>query len=584
MNRIVLYLRKNMVIVMKVSPKRMMCGLVCGLTLIAALWLIPGSTRPAHAGPIYTSIVGKVTDEQQQPIAGATIEVFAGDNLLHEVESQENGLFAVDLDATIVPGGLNVEITRSHFESVSYEASEDDIALLLDGGVLNLHTFVLERRITAGFWVATITFAVVLALIAFEVLHNTTATLLGVGVVFVASFILTPLWPDLYVFDFERALTFIDFEVIFLIMGMMIVIGIIEGTGVFQWLTYRAYQISRGRAEILVIILMIITSIASALLDNVTTMLLMTPITLQIALALGINPLSLLLPEVLASNVGGISTLVGTPTNIMIGSFADISFTDFLINLTPGVLVALVGLAVYVEWRYRDQYKAASARVSPKLEKKLAEEAQITGKNRITLIKSGIVFVGMLILFVVGEQFHLVPAVTALIGATAMLIWVDPDVESMLRAVDWTTLVFFMTLFILVGAVREVGMMSFVAMFISGLVGGKLSLGMIIIVWLGALISMMIANIPFTAAMLPVIGFLTRTIPGAESKALFYSLSVGSAMGGNGSLIGASANVVTAGISGKAGYKITFVDFFKVGFPSMLITVAIGMGWLLIRF
>jgi Na+/H+ antiporter NhaD/arsenite permease-like protein len=220
--------------------------------------------------------------------------------------------------------------------------------------------------------------------------------------------------------------------------------------------------------------------------------------------------------------------------------------------------------------------------VSPTLQKKLAEDAQI--KDPSTLIKSGIVFAGMLVLFVTGERFHLVPAVTALMGATAMLLWVNLDVERMLRAVDWTTLVFFMALFILVGAVREVGLMSILAEGIGSLIGGRLGAGMILLVWLGALLSMVIANIPFTAAMLPVVAFLTRTVPGAESKALFYSLSVGSAMGGNGSLIGASANVVTAGISERGGYPITFVHFLRVGFPSMVITVAVGMVWLLIRF
>jgi Na+/H+ antiporter NhaD/arsenite permease-like protein len=284
----------------------------------------------------------------------------------------------------------------------------------------------------------------------------------------------------------------------------------------------------------------------------------------------------------MASNVGGISTLVGTPTNIMIGSFAGIQFNDFLTNLTPGVVMALIGLVIYVEWLYRKQYRAAAERVSPALAQKLAEDAQISDPT--TLVKSGIVFAGTLALFVMGERFHLVPAVTAMIGATAMLLWVNLDVESMLRAVDWTTLVFFMALFMLVGAVREVGLMSFLATWMGGLIGGKLGLGMVILAWMGAFLSMVIANIPFTAAMLPVVSFLTNTVPGAESKALFYSLSVGSAMGGNGSLIGASANVVTAGIAERANYPITFVHFLKVGFPAMLVTVAIGTGWLLIRF
>jgi len=553
-------------------------GLVCGLVVGLSLALAPVLAQGEMSHP---SVTGRVVDSQGQPVSGAKIEVTDGDErILAETESQEDGAFVVDLEQEA--DSIVVVVSRAHFREARFPIDTREMGTLMAGEAIRLPDITLQRQVTAGFWVASGTFVVILLLIALERLHNTTAALLGVGVVFVASFILTPLWPGLFIFDFERALTYIDFEVIFLVMGMMIVIGIIEGTGIFQWLTYKAYQISRGRVEILVVILMLITSVASALLDNVTTMLLMTPITLEIALALGVNPLSLLLPEVMASNVGGISTLVGTPTNIMIGSFAGIQFNDFLTNLTPGVVMALIGLVIYVEWLYRKQYRAAAERVSPALAQKLAEDAQISDPT--TLVKSGIVFAGTLALFVMGERFHLVPAVTAMIGATAMLLWVNLDVESMLRAVDWTTLVFFMALFMLVGAVREVGLMSFLATWMGGLIGGKLGLGMVILAWMGAFLSMVIANIPFTAAMLPVVSFLTNTVPGAESKALFYSLSVGSAMGGNGSLIGASANVVTAGIAERANYPITFVHFLKVGFPAMLVTVAIGTGWLLIRF
>lgn len=190
----------------------------------------------------------------------------------------------------------------------------------------------------------------------------------------------------------------------------------------------------------------------------------------------------------------------------------------------------------------------------------------------------------MLVLFVIGEQFHMLPAVPALMGATVLLIWIRPDIEAMIEAVDWTTLVFFMSLFIVVGGIQEVGLISMIADVIARMVGDSLLLTMLAVTWLSALFSMVIANIPFTAAMLPVIAFLTATVPGAESKVLFYCLSVGAAMGGNGSLIGASANMVTAGISEAAGYPITYSYFIKKGFPALLITVALAMVWLLIRF
>jgi Na+/H+ antiporter NhaD/arsenite permease-like protein len=212
----------------------------------------------------------------------------------------------------------------------------------------------------------------------------------------------------------------------------------------------------------------------------------------------------------------------------------------------------------------------------------LAERGRITEPDHLK--KAGVVGAGMIVLFVMGEQIHLLPAVTALIGATALLVWIRPDIEEMIEAVDWTTLVFFITLFICVGAIKEVGLISLIADFIGRLVGDSLVLAMLVVIWFSAVLSTAIANIPFTAAMLPVVGYLTLTIPGAESKVLFYCLSVGSAMGGNGSLIGASANMVTAGIAERAGHPITYVYFFKKGFPALLVTVALTTVWLLLRF
>jgi Na+/H+ antiporter NhaD/arsenite permease-like protein len=374
----------------------------------------------------------------------------------------------------------------------------------------------------------------------------------------------------------------VDFDVIFLVMGMMIVIGVIEDTGIFQWLAYQAYRLSRGRVWLLVTILMVITSIASALLDNVTTMLLMAPITIQIALTLSINPLSLLIPEILASNVGGISTLIGTPTNILIGSYAGLGFNDFVVNLTPGVLVAQAALTVYVVLRYRKEYQAAGGRLSDAMRERLRESGRIT--EPVKLRKAGLIFGVMLVFFVIGDTIHLVPAVTAIIGAVAMLLWVAPDVEEMLKVVDWTTLMFFIALFIAVGALQEVGLISLIAAGIGNLVGDNLTVTILVLVWSAALLSGVIDNIPFAATMLPVVAFLTRTVPGAESQVLWYGLSIGAAMGGNSSLIGASPNLVTAGIAERAGFRITYLEFLKIGLPATLITVAVGVLWLFIRF
>lgn len=571
----------------RILTARRLAGLLISVAVLLYLAALPGhaqeaggsTTRPVN-GP---TITGILVDPQQQPVQGALVEILAGEQeeLVAETETQANGSFTVVVPPESLESELKVVIERSHFQGVHYDLKESDLTTMREDGILVLPVGELNRRITLGFWIAAIAFVGMLALVALEMLHNTLAVLAGVAVLFVSSYLGAAVYPDLFIFDFDRSLVYVDWNVIFLVMGMMIVIAVVEGTGVFQWLAFFAFRISRGRPWLLVIVLMIITAIASAFLDNVTTMLLMTPITIQIALALEMTPLPLLMPEVMASNVGGIATLVGTPTNILIGSYADISFASFLTNLTPGVLMAMIALAIYVQIIYRKSYRHVAA-VSPELEARLRENSRITEPEELK--KAGWVGLGMLILFLMGEQIHLVPAVTALLGATALLLWIRPDVEEMIEAVDWTTLVFLMSLFIVVGGIQEVGLIGYIAQGIGRVVGTNLTLAMIMITWLGALMSMVIANIPFTAAMLPVVGFLSARIPGAQGNMLFFALSVGSAMGGNGSLIGASANMVTAGIAERVGYPMTYIDFLKQGFPAMIVTVAVGTVWLLFHF
>jgi Na+/H+ antiporter NhaD/arsenite permease-like protein len=311
-------------------------------------------------------------------------------------------------------------------------------------------------------------------------------------------------------------------------------------------------------------------------------MLLMTPISLQIGLALGINPLALIIPEVLASNVGGISTLIGTPTNILIGAYAGIGFSDFLINQTVGVVLALVVMAGYVLFHYRQEWRKQSGGISPRLYAMLEENARLEDPQ--ALWKSGLVFLLVMVGFVIGERYHVVPAVPALVGATVLLIWLKPDVHEMIKAVDWTTLVFFMALFVVVGAVQEVGLISLIATGMSRLVGENVVLAILMIVFGVGTLSIGIANIPLAASMLPVVEFLTGSIPGAGSQVLYYALSMGAAMGGNGLLVGAEANLVTAGITRQAGSPISFAEFLKVGLPVTYLTLAAGCLWLLLRF
>ncbi|HEX9597048.1 MAG TPA: ArsB/NhaD family transporter [Anaerolineales bacterium] len=554
------------------------------LALFALILVLPLPTVNAapEAQELSWLINGQLLSPQGQPIEAATISAIVpgAEEPLAETESQEDGGWVLRLDQ-LDGNPPTIEIAHAHYVDQSLRVDADSYERLIQSGGLSLGEQVLERQITPGFWAATIIFVAVLLLIAFEKLHNTTAALAGLSAVFLVTYVFDNLWPGYYIFSFERALTYINWEVIFLVMGMMIVIAVIERTGIFQWMAFQAYRLSRGRTWLLVLILMLITAVASALLDNFTTMLLMAPISLQIGLALSIDPLALIIPEIMASNVGGISTLIGTPTNILIGAYANIGFSDFLLDQTPGVVAALILMGAYVLYHYRHEWSKHAGGISTTLYERLETNGRIRDPHALSI--SGIVFVLILAGFVVGESYHVVPAVPALIGATLLLLWLKPDVHAMIQAVDWTTLVFFMALFIVVGAIQEVGLLGFVAQWMADVIGGNLPLGILVMVFGVGIFSIAVANIPLAASFLPIAEFLSGSIPGA-GKALYYALSMGTAMGGNGFLISAEANLVTAGITRQADNPISFAEFMKVGLPVTFLTLLAGFLWLLIRF
>ena len=569
-----------------VKSTLLLSGMAAAIILLLLTGFAPLSLAQAQSGQMEPMITGLVLDSHNQPVEGATVSLLntlsgASGADLPSAVTQHDGTYSLLVKAQL-PASTILIIQHPHFQTAAVALGVQTLEPLRAGGEVAAPHVVLKRNVNASFWISTIVFAFVLALIALGKLHNTLSSLLGASILFLISYLVGSYFPDFYIFDFAGAIRYVNWNVIFLIMGMMIVIAVVERTGLFQWLAFHAFQMSRGRAWVLLIILMLVTGITSAFLDNVTTMLLVTPITIEIALAMGTNPLALLMPEVFASNLIGISTLIGTPTNILIGSFAHISFTDFLVNLTPGVLISFTGLVIYSLLIYQTDLRKARESVSESLLQRLEDRSRIT--QPLQLRKAGVVGLFMLLLFIFGEHIHLLPSVVALMGATALMVWIRPDVEEMIEAVDWTTLVFFISLFIVVGAVQEVGLISLIADYIGRLVGSNLMLALVAVVWISALLSTVIANIPFTAAMLPVVGFLTASIPGADTKVLFFCLSVGSAMGGNGSLIGASANMVMAGISDRAGYRITYGYFLKKGFPALLLTVALATVWLLVRF
>ena len=541
---------------------------------------IEALTSPLEPGnPL---LIGSVHNRQEQAIANASVVALpaAGREVIAEDLTDINGHFILPLPRNL-PSAVIVEISHDHYRPESITLADTDLANLRNGNPAVLSPTVLSRNLGLAFWIATLIFVGVLGLMATGRQKNTLAALIGVVSLFAFSYIGGAVRSDLAVFDFPGALLYVDWNVIFLIMGMMIVVAVAKETGIFQWLAFKSYQLSGGRRWLLMVILMTVTGITSSLLDNVTTMLLMAPISVQIAMGLGMNPLSLLIPEVLASNVFGISTLIGTPTNILIGSYARISFSDFVWNLTPGVILAMAGLIAYSEWQYRRELAKGDGAPDDLLQR-LSEQGKIRKPEELQ--KTAWVGVLMLALFLLGGHIHLLPSVTALFGATVLLAWIKPDLDKMIEAVDWSTLLFFIAIFIVVGAVQEVGAIGYVADGMGWLVGRNLLQSMLAVIWIGAMLSTVIANIPLTAAMLPVIGHLSATVPGAESKVLFYCLAVGSALGGNGSLIGASANMVTAGIAARVGYPITYAHFLKRGLPAVFITAGLATLWLVLRF
>ena len=561
--------------------------LLFAVMLVCSLWFaLPKLVRADEVDPldIEWEVVGNLVNAQGQPVEGALIEALVVQNgeevVVAEDESQEDGSWALALQE--VPASMQVRISRAHYGSQTLTFTDEELGLLRESGSLLTSTLVLERELNAAFWASAAVFVFVLLVIASERLHSTTASLAAMSAIFLISFVGGSISPDWFIFDFETALSYINWEVIFLVMGMMIIIAVLERTGLFQWTAFQAYRLSGGRSWLLVLILIAVTAIASALLDNFTTMLLMTPISLQIALAIGINPFALIIPEVLASNVGGISTLIGTPTNIVIGAYANIGFSDFLINQTLGVLLALAALAGFVLFFYRKEWKKTSGGISERLYELLKKNGQIRDKDG--LIKSAIVFALVMVGFVLGERIHLVPAVPALIGATLLFVWLRPDVNETIEAVDWTTLVFFMSLFIVIGAVQEVGLISVIAAAMGRLVGDSLILAIVLVTFGVGTLSTAIANIPLAASMLPVVEFLSGSLPGASNKVLYYALSMGAAMGGNGLVIGAEANLVTSGITEQAGHPISFKEFMRIGLPVTYITLAVGTLWLIVRF
>jgi Na+/H+ antiporter NhaD/arsenite permease-like protein len=432
--------------------------------------------------------------------------------------------------------------------------------------------------------ISTGIFIVVFIMISFHLLHETAAALLGAVAVFLVTYIGGTYNPEIKLLTFEDAMMVVDWNVIFLIMGMMIFMAILDETNAFKWLAYRLYLAAKGNVWAIAVALIFLTGITSALLNDVTAILMIAPLSIQIAAAIGLNPIVIVIPEVLASNIGGAATLIGDPPSTIVGSHIGISFGDYLINMAPVAIICMFALLGANWLQYRKTYADAKRKVSAALTEQLASEAQIT--NRATLFKALVIALFTFIGFFIADSFdHMPPGIVALSGATFLIIWVRPDMHRMLREVDWTTLLFFIGLFIVVGGMEASGVIEWLASRIIIFAGDSLDRAALLIAWVGGIASGIVANIPFTVAALPVVDYLTANIPGgSESRIIYWALILGADFGGNATYLGSAPNIVAIGLLAQAGIRLTFVRFARDGVPVTLLTLVIATLWLLLRY
>ncbi|RJR47914.1 MAG: citrate transporter [Deltaproteobacteria bacterium] len=564
--------------------------------LVAAVFLGNSAALPASApGGDRLAVSGMVTDSMGKGLKEVEVGVLVDGRHVKpvgkdaEIVTGKPGGFVADF---ILPAGtlpkakVEVKAAKPSWKPIPatavkvVEAGADAQGNRIFQANQNLS---LQRTITPAFWIASIVLLLVYVVISFEWMHRTLAAFLGAAFILFVSYTLGSFDKSYFIVSFEDAMHAIDLNVVFLLMGMMIFVGVMKKTGMFQFLAYKAFALARGNVFVLSFVLQVITAVVSAFLDNVTTMLLMIPVTIEIAVTLKINPIALLIPEVFASNVGGTATIIGDPPNILIGSYASLTFGQFVQNLA---LVCTVCLAMsgfwYLWWHKKDYQKAEVKNVTRTIEF-LREEYKITNKK---LTVQALCLLGFtILLFALHGIFHMEVSVAALIGAMVLLAISKVDIVEMLEhEVEWPTLVFFIGLFMVIAGAEETGLIQIIANWVKDVSGGNLTTAIILVLWVSAIASAFIDNIPFTATMLPIIAFLNQTIPGAESGVLWWSLALGACLGGNGTMIGASANVVTVGLSEKAGYHISFMAYMRACWWPMMITVTISMFYLLIAY
>ena len=415
--------------------------------------------------------------------------------------------------------------------------------------------------------IAVVIFIVTMTAIMTEKVHRTVAAMTGAILLLVTG-----------ILSLDTAIGYVDVNTLGVLVGMMLFVGIVKNSGIFEYIAIKAAKLAKGRPWPIMVAFIVITAVLSAFLDNVTTVLLVGPMTLAITKMLNVNPIPYIMTQIMASNIGGTGTLIGDPPNIMIGSAADLGFGDFLLNTGMASIIVLIISILCYYVLYRKQLIVDEANIKKVMA--LDEKKSIVNP---ALMKKSILMLCLVALgFILHSQLHLESCYISLSAACIMLLIGKQDPEEIIATVEWSTILFFIGLFVVVGGLEQVGIIDSLAHGLVDITGGNMLITMMAILWIAAIVSAFLDNIPFVATLIPLIITIGKT--GMDITPLWWALSLGACLGGNGTLIGASANVVLSGISNKAGHKITFDSYFKVGFPMMILSIIISSIFLLIRF
>jgi Na+/H+ antiporter NhaD/arsenite permease-like protein len=561
--------------------------------VLAAIFCLTSLALGAPADRLTVS--GAFLNPQKKPVKEVEIEVLVNGQAVkplgkdEEITTGSKGAFSVEFQ--LPPGTLPAAKVEVKAQKPSWEPLKPTPVKVVEAGVDEqgnrrfeaARNFTLTRAVTPAFWIATIILLGVYLIISFEWMHRTLAAFLGAALILFITYTFGSFDKSFFILSFDDAMGAIDLNVIFLLMGMMLFVGVMKKTGMFQFLAYKAYAWARGNVFVLSFVLQFLTAVISAFLDNVTTMLLVIPVTIEIAVTLKVHPLTFLIPQAFASNVGGTATLIGDPPNILIGSYAGLTFGQFVLNLSVICILCQIVSCFYFLWWHKKEYLKADVKDVNRTIEFLREQYKITDKK---LMIQGLVLLGFtILLFALHGFIHMQVSVAALIGSLLLLAISKVDIVEMLeKEVEWPSLVFFIGLFVVIAGAESTGLIQQIANGVLYCSQGKLWLAIILILWVSAISSAFIDNIPFTATMLPIVLFMSESFGLPRDNVLWWSLSLGACLGGNGTMIGASANVVTVGLAEKAGYHISFLDYMKACWWPMMITVTISMVYLLIAY